>query len=201
MIAAMSVVKGGASIKRTAEEHEVPASPLRDRISGHVVHGTKPGSKPYLSNEKEAELSSFLRTCSNIGYGRTRSNVLDITRSVAAEKGVIKGSKVTQGWWRHFCELQPDLLLCHGDVTVHVQMDAVNSGTLQQYFTSLNYVSTEHNLHSSLLKYTKLMRVVFRLTLGHRTLWRPGEPRKFITDLQERRGRPLLWVVLVLLDK
>ena len=145
----MSAVKGGASIKRTAEEHRIPESTLCDRISGCVVHGTKPGPKKYLSNEEEAELSSFLKTCSNIGYGRTRSAVIGIARSVAAEKGMLKGSKVTQGWCRRFCERQPDLSLHCGDVTAHVQMDAVNTDTLQHYFTLLNDVLTEHDLHSN----------------------------------------------------
>ena len=107
MLAAMTAVKGGSSIKRAAEEHWVPASTLRDRISGRVVHGTKPGPRPYLSTTEEAELSSFLKSCSNMGYGRTRTDVMGIARSVAAEKGILKRSKVTQGWWRRFCERQP----------------------------------------------------------------------------------------------
>jgi hypothetical protein len=92
MVAAMTAVKGGSHIKRAAEEHGVPVSTLRDHISGRVVHGTKPGPTPYL---EEAELSSFLKLCSNVGYGRTRSDVMGIARSVAAEKGKLKGSSVT----------------------------------------------------------------------------------------------------------
>ena len=99
MVAAMTAVKGGSHIKRAAEEHGVPVSTLRDRISGRVVHGTKPGPEPYLSNTEEAELSSFLKLCSNVGYGRARSDVMGIARSVAAEKGKLKGSSFTQGWW------------------------------------------------------------------------------------------------------
>jgi hypothetical protein len=145
MVAAMTAVKGGSHIKRAAEEHGVPVSTLRDHISGRVVHGTKPGPTPYL---EEAELSSFLKLCSNVGYGRTRSDVMGIARSVAAEKGKLKGSSVTQGWWRRFCERQPDLSLRRGDVTAHVRMNDVNSETLKQYFTLLNDVLTEQDLHS-----------------------------------------------------
>ena len=68
MLVAMTAVKGGSSIKTAVEEHGVPASTLRDRISGLVVHGTKPGPRPYLSTTEEAELSLFLKSCSNI-YG------------------------------------------------------------------------------------------------------------------------------------
>ena len=98
MVAAMNAVKGGSHIKRAAEEHGVPVTTLRDRISGRVVHGTKPGPRPYLSTKEEAELSLFLKSCSNMGYGRTRTDVMGIARAVAAEKGTLKGSKVNQ-WW------------------------------------------------------------------------------------------------------
>ena len=125
MAAAMTAVKGGCKTKRAAEEHGVPVSTLCDRISGRVIHGrvihaTKPGPRPYLSSTEETELSSFLKSCSDIGYGRTRTDVMGIARSVAAEKGVLKGEKVTQGWWRRFCERQPDISLCRGDPTAHV---------------------------------------------------------------------------------
>ena len=52
MIAAIRAVNSGVPVKRAAEEHCVPRTTLRDRLSGKVVHGTKPGPKPYLSNEQ-----------------------------------------------------------------------------------------------------------------------------------------------------
>ena len=73
---------------------------------------------------------------------------MGIARSVAVEKGVLKAEKVTQGWWRRFCERQPDISLHRGDPTAHIRMDAINSDTLRQYFTLLNDVLTKHDLHS-----------------------------------------------------
>ena len=65
MIAAISVVKSGVPVKRAAEEHGVPRTTLHDRLSGRVVHGTKPGPKPYLRNDEEKTIlfSSVLRKC------------------------------------------------------------------------------------------------------------------------------------------
>ena len=54
MVAAMAAIKGGCSAKRAAEEHGVPVSTLRDHISGRVIHGTKPGPRPYLNPTKES---------------------------------------------------------------------------------------------------------------------------------------------------
>ena len=77
MIAAMNAVKGGGHIKRAAEEHGMPVSTLCDRISGRVVHGTKPGPGPYPSSTEEAELSSFLQSCSKVGWLRKDSDRRD----------------------------------------------------------------------------------------------------------------------------
>ena len=76
MAAAISAVKNGMTIKRAAEEHRVPPSTLRDRVNGRVVHGTKPGPRPYLSLDEEKELGSFLKSCANLGYGKTRRDVM-----------------------------------------------------------------------------------------------------------------------------
>ena len=90
MIAAISAVKSGVPVKRAAEEHGVPRTTVRNRLSGRVVHGTKPGPKPYLSNDEEKELSSFLQSCANVGYGKTRKDVMSIAQSVADDKGLLR---------------------------------------------------------------------------------------------------------------
>ena len=54
MVTAIKAVKSGMGVKRAAEQHGVPLTTLGDRISGRVIHVTKPGPKPYL-NEEEKE--------------------------------------------------------------------------------------------------------------------------------------------------
>ena len=48
MVAAIDAVKGGKSVLRAAKQFGVPRQTLGDRVSGKVVHGTKPGLKPFL---------------------------------------------------------------------------------------------------------------------------------------------------------
>ena len=55
-----SVTHDLLSGNKAADLHGVPRSTLKDRLSGRVKHGTKPGPKPYLSAEEEAELTSHL---------------------------------------------------------------------------------------------------------------------------------------------
>ena len=120
---------------------------------------------------------------------------MGIARSVAAEKGILKGSKVTQGWWRRFCERQPDLSLRRGDVTAHVRRDAVNSETLTQYSTLLRDVLTEHDL------FTKPAQIYNVDESGL-----PFDPRAPVVAKKEQRKcvtdhLVLLWGVPVLQSK
>ena len=50
MLLAMEAVNNGTPIQCAARLHGVPRSTLRNRISGRVEHGRKPGPSPYLSN-------------------------------------------------------------------------------------------------------------------------------------------------------
>ena len=50
----------------------MPRQTLGDRVSGKVVHGTKPGPKPFLTSVEENELSNFLVDVAKAGYGKTR---------------------------------------------------------------------------------------------------------------------------------
>ena len=63
MLQAMETVKSGyMGMNRAAIEHGVPRTSLKDRLSGRVIHGTNIGPKPYLTQEEENNLLSFLST-------------------------------------------------------------------------------------------------------------------------------------------
>ena len=72
MVAAMDSVKGGVPIKRAALEYGVPRTMLSDRVNGRVVHGDKPGPRPYLSQSEEGNLSEFIQAVSQVGFPKTR---------------------------------------------------------------------------------------------------------------------------------
>ena len=68
MKAAMkSVIDDSLSANRAG----VPQSTLKDRLSGRVIHGTKPRPKPYLTVDEEAKLSQHLLQSSAMGLGKT----------------------------------------------------------------------------------------------------------------------------------
>ena len=60
MIAAIKAVeKNGSGINQAAIAHNVPKTTLKDRLSGRVQHGSKPGPKLLVG----------LLSCKNLGLG------------------------------------------------------------------------------------------------------------------------------------
>ena len=43
-----------------ARDYGVPKMTLFDRVSGRMIHGVKPGPRPYLSPREEGTLGHFL---------------------------------------------------------------------------------------------------------------------------------------------
>ena len=53
----------------------VPRSTLQDRINGNIIHGTNPGAKPYLNKAEEAELTEYIITVGQLGFGKKGSKL------------------------------------------------------------------------------------------------------------------------------
>ena len=60
---------------KAARMYGVPPSLLKDRLSGCVVHGVKPG--PTLSQE-EKDLADHLVLSAKVGYGKTHKDVMNL---------------------------------------------------------------------------------------------------------------------------
>ena len=61
MVAALEEVKKGKySVNRIATMYGLPRSTLKDRVTGRVTHGTKPGPHPYLTDNEEEVLAKHL---------------------------------------------------------------------------------------------------------------------------------------------
>ena len=140
MIAAIKACRSGSSssINQAAKDHGVPASTLKDRLSGRVIHGSKPGPPPYLTPDEESALESYLLECAKIGYGKRRRQVISIVKKVAEEKGILhKSEHVRDGWWRRFLQHRPNVSLRAGDKTGHCRMNAITSENMKLYLDLL----------------------------------------------------------------
>ena len=83
---------------------------------------------------------------SSVGYERSRRDVMNIAEAVAKQKGLLRKSKVTQGWWREFLKRQDDLSLRKGDNTAHIRMDAINEDTITHHFDLLKKILDDNGL-------------------------------------------------------
>jgi len=140
---AIDDVKGNRlSANAAAKKHGVPPSTLKDRLSGRVVHGSKPGPKPYLSAAEEEELTGHLMDAANIGYGKTRREVLTVVERHVEQKDdvALKAARVTHGWWQRFLKRNPSLSLRSGDSTAAIRLDAVTEENMDNYFDMLKEV-------------------------------------------------------------
>ena len=71
------------SANKAADMYGVPRFTLKDWLSDRVVHGVKPGPRPYLRESEERELVDHLKELAEIGLGKTSGEVLRIAESVA----------------------------------------------------------------------------------------------------------------------
>ena len=147
MNAALRAIESGSavSINKVARDHGIPPTTLKDRLSGRVVDGTKPGRPSYLTSQEESELESYLIESCKLGYGKTRRQVKAIVENVAIDKGILRKSHISDGWWKKFLARHPKLSLRSGDATGHVRMKATTRENLTHYFDLLNKCLEEHD--------------------------------------------------------
>lgn len=65
----------------------VPKSTLQDRVSGHLLPGTKSGKKRYLGDDEEKELVDFLMYCACIGVPQTCTDAIAFVQDVCNYRG------------------------------------------------------------------------------------------------------------------
>ena len=144
---------------KAARIYGVLPSTLKDRLSGRVVHGVKPGPAPYLTSQEEKDLANHLVLSAKVGYGKTRRDVMNLVetyvnsqRSKKQDNNNQRSKKqdnpkevtVSNGWWFKFKMRNPSLSLRSGDSTAGIRMDAVNSENINEYFDLLEGVFQEY---------------------------------------------------------
>ena len=143
MSEAYHAVESGVSIHRVAEEYKVPRSTLADRVSGKVLLGAKGGKKRYLEDEEEDELVRFLIKCANIGYPRSRSEVVAIVQRICNSRKL--DVIVSLGWWERFCQRHPDISLRTASMLSRSRVIGSNTEAIDTYFDILEDTLVEYD--------------------------------------------------------
>ena len=141
---ALDAVHNGMSVSKASELYGIPRTTLNDHNLGKSKSGVKPGAPSLLSTEEEEDLVKFLLTSADIGYGRTRKEVLDIVSRLLARKGVER--VVTNGWWNKFLCRHP-LLASQTPATLSVsRARASTRECINSYFDLLENTLQETGL-------------------------------------------------------
>ena len=141
---ALEAVHRGLSIRRAAEEYDVPRATLGDRVSGRVQPGAVSGPPKYLSTNEEKELVKFVLGCASIGYARSRKELIALVQSIIENKGIT--NHVTNGWWESFCKRHPNLTLRANVPLSQARAKATDPEMLNQYFDLLEQTIAENSL-------------------------------------------------------
>ena len=141
---AMAEVENGTSIRRAGEMFNIPPSTLHDHVTGRISHGARSGPTPYLSNEEEEELASFLIQTAKIGYPHTKAQVLSIVQHIIDKKGII--STVTNGWWERFRGRHSNLTLRSAVPLSLARAMATDPAVVDRYFDILEESLRSNNI-------------------------------------------------------
>ena len=134
----------GVSVRRAAADYNIPKSTLYDRLSGKVLPGSVCGAPKYLTHSEEEELESFLIRCAQIGFAKTRSEVLVLVEKLMQSRGTTK--TVTSGWWEGFCRRHPKVALRTPACLSKARALATNDVTINQYLDILEEALRENHM-------------------------------------------------------
>ena len=96
------------TIREATVAYNVPQSTLGDRVSGRVQMVGKSGPDTYLTPHEEKELVQFLIGCAQLGFARTRKQVMTLVRAAMVKKGR-EDTPIMCGWWDSFMKRHPQL--------------------------------------------------------------------------------------------
>ena len=119
---------------------------LKDRIARRVAPGCRMGKKPYLTEEDENELVSYVTNCAKMGYGKTRQDVMKFVEGHMKGKGHRMSTRLKNVWWDRFIKRWPELSLWKGDSFAVVRDHASSCEVFESYFNLLDDVLTKNML-------------------------------------------------------
>ena len=131
------------SIRDVAEKFCVPKSTLGDRVSGRVSSSPeiKPGPNPVLPNDEESKIVDYIKVCAQIGFGRTKQQVLSLVGDIVAKSQTptkFKDGKPGQDWWSGFLKRWPQVKLCSPQLLPRERAIALNPNVVKNYFALLH---------------------------------------------------------------
>ena len=152
---ACKAVREGLSVRRAAEEYQIPKSTIEDHISGKVLSGSKSGQR-YLSEQEEEELVTFILEAAKIGFTCTRKDIMSLVQTTVNAKG--KNITISSGWWDGFKRRHPQVSLCMAEHLASNRASSCTPDVLNNYFDLLEKTIHDNDLQSP-IRYSIVTRL------------------------------------------
>ena len=136
-------------VTRAAAQFNVPETTLRQRAKGRVnPETTNSGPAPLLSQEEEAVFVDHLKSMAGVGYGYTRSEVVNMASEYAVSLHKRdRDHPFSLKWFRNFMKRWPELNVTKPRSLSMARAKATNMETVTNYFEQLKGILTKYNLH------------------------------------------------------
>ena len=145
----LSVTDGQQSLRGAARQYGVPVNSLQDRTSGKLsIDVVKSGRAPVYSMEEEAKIVEQLKEMTQLDYGYTRSEVVDIANDYARILGKRnKDNPLTLRWYQTFMTRWDNELKLVKPRSLEIQRaKSEKADTVNGYFQELEEVIKKYNL-------------------------------------------------------
>lgn len=129
-----------------ARKYNIPKSTLHDHRAGKVLPGSKSGHPTVLTAEEEEDLVSFIIECAEIGYPRSRLDVIAMAQRMLAKREL--GHELTSGWWQGFYRRHTILTLKTATSLSVARAAASSPESLATYYNMLEQTMTKYGLLS-----------------------------------------------------
>lgn len=140
-----AVLYEGMSVSKAAQAYGIPKSTLYDHRIGKTLPGVKSGPPTLLTEEEETELVSFLVESADIGYPKSRLDVIAMAQHIIAKKGI--EHQITNGWWQAFHRRHHSILSLKTATSLSVaRAKASCPESLKKWYSILEETMTKYSL-------------------------------------------------------
>ncbi len=125
-------------IKAAARQFGIPATTLRDRISGKVKKGAKVGHPTVLSEAQEKEIVDTCMLFGEWGFGLGRREVESVLHSYlksTKKRNPFRDNIPGEGWWSGFMRRHPELSRRKPQQLQMVRARSANQEVIEHWFT------------------------------------------------------------------
>ena len=134
---------------RAAKYYNVPLTTLRDRVDNRIsVDTTSSGPPPLFNQIEEAKLVEHIKDMAYVGYGYTRSEILNMATGYAVHLGKrTNDDKVfSMNWFYGFISRWPELRVIKPSSLSEQRAKCASEESLINYFEELNTIIKKYNL-------------------------------------------------------